>query len=71
MTEAHKKIIDNMSLEGLLNAWRHAPMTSFYFQGDTGDYFKKVFEQKKKAAGDAAFTSISKKVGWNVPEGVS
>ena len=55
-----KKEIDTMSQSEMARLWRFAPSSSPFFQGEIGNYFKKVFEDK------GGFTSeISKKLGWN------
>jgi hypothetical protein len=54
-----KKEIDEMTQLQMASLWRHAPSGHTYFQGETGDYFKKKFAEK------GGFTpEISKKIGW-------
>jgi len=45
-TEKIKNEIDGMSHFGLCDLWRNAPSGSPYFQGEVGDYFKKVLFEK-------------------------
>lgn len=64
VSEQTKKEIDAMNYEQMLSNWRFCPAGSHLFQGDTGQYFSKVMQDKKSklAAGQAA--QISKDVGW-------
>jgi len=60
MLDAVKKRIDDMTQEEMARLWRFAPVGEPLFQGDTGDYFKKVFFEEK-----GGFTpAISKGLGW-------
>lgn len=58
--EKTKKEIDEMSQFAMATLWRRAPSGHPYLQGETGEYFKKVFFEEK-----GGFTpEISKKIGW-------
>lgn len=59
-----KDWIDNATYEQLLHRWRFASVGSPWFQGEIGDYFKKVMLKKKTEIGDAAAVKASKYVGW-------
>lgn len=59
-----KEWIDNASYEKLLAKWRHAPSGSPFFQGEVGDYYRKVMFEKKAEVGDAEHTRASKSIGW-------
>lgn len=57
--EETKNKIDVMTQLEMATLWRRAPSGHPYFQGETGDYFKKKFDEK------GGFTpEISKKIGW-------
>jgi len=62
--EQRKKWIDNATYEELLSRWRFAPAGSPWFQGEIGEYYAKVMEEKRKEVGDAAHVRASKKIGW-------
>lgn len=61
MTDEQKKWIDTASYEDLLNHWRFAPVGDPFFAGDTGSYYIKVMNEKKK---EADHVKASKKIGW-------
>ena len=65
MNEKTRKYIDGLTLDQLLSKWRFAPIGDPMLQGETGDYFSKVMSEKRKAAGDGAWTAASKSVGWD------
>ena len=46
MTPKHKQQIDNMSQYELCEKWRFAPIGDPLLQGETGDYFSKVMQEK-------------------------
>lgn len=64
MREETKERIDNMSYESMLSLWRNAPVGHPMFQGETGDYFKKVITRKRQEVGQAAHVRASKSIGW-------
>lgn len=60
MNKKHKDIIDNMTQFEMCRMWRFSEPGNPLFQGDTGDYFSKVLNEK------GGFTpAISKALGWN------
>ena len=61
MTDKQKEWIDTASYEQLLSRWRFAPAGDLMFQGDTGDYYKKVMLEKKQSCDHV---QASKTVGW-------
>lgn len=65
LTPEEKAFIDSQSLQELLHRWRFSPLsgTEPLFQGDTGDYYKKVMFDKRDADPDA-WTAASKRIGW-------
>lgn len=59
MTDQEKQRIDSMSQFDMAHMWRFSPTGEPLLQGDTGDYFSKVFREK------GGFTpEISKRLGW-------
>lgn len=59
MTPEQKRQIDEMTQFQMAYHWRFAPVGDPLLQGDTGDYFTKVFKEK------GFFTpQISKEIGW-------
>lgn len=56
-----KKWIDNASYEQLLAKWRFAKIGDPYFQGEIGEYYSKVMNEKRK---NANHTQASKTIGW-------
>lgn len=62
--DQRKKWIDNATYEQLLSRWRFAPAGSPWFQGEIGEYYQKVMEEKRKEVGDAGHVQASKKIGW-------
>lgn len=59
MTPEQKQIIDSMSQYELCSKWRFAPIGDPLLAGDTGEYFRKVLQEK------GGFTpEISKQLGW-------
>ena len=66
MTPDQKKRIDDMDYESMLRLWRFAPTGDAFFQGDTGDYFKKVMGEKREKVGPAAHVAASKSIGWGM-----
>jgi hypothetical protein len=62
MTPMQKEWIDNASYEELLTRWRFAPVGSEWFQGECGEYYSKVMNEKKK---QCDHVKASKNVGWD------
>jgi hypothetical protein len=52
-----------MSHEEMARTWRFAPIGEPLLQGDTGDYFTKVFFGKFGGFNP----ELSKKIGWEKP----
>lgn len=54
LTEENKRYIDSLPYNFLLSSWRHvhAPVKIGWFDGETGEYWKKrLLELKAKALG--------------------
>jgi len=60
LTEKNKAKIDSMSYKQLLSYWRFAPVGSPWFQGETGEYWKKRMKEIKPDN----HAQISKDIGW-------
>ena len=60
-----KNKIDGMSYHTMLERWRNEPMGSSLFSGESGDYFSKVMNVKKKALSDGEHVATSKRIGWD------
>jgi hypothetical protein len=59
LTDEMKRRIDAMSREDMARAWRFAAAGDPRFQGETGEYFSKRFQEL------GAFSpEISKRIGW-------
>ena len=63
MTTEQKSWIDAASYEELLRKWRFAPVGEPLLQGDTGDYYQTVMNEKKHAD-QAEAVAASKRIGW-------
>jgi hypothetical protein len=61
MNERDKLWIDNASYEDLLRRWRFAQLGDRMFQGETGEYFRKVMFTKEM---NCDHVQESKNVGW-------
>ena len=64
MTNEQKSWIDDADYETLLNRWRHGTIGDSMFQDETGDYYKKIMLEKKKALNSGEQVAASKSVGW-------
>jgi len=65
LTPQNKEKIDKMSYESLLSHWRFAPVGDPWFQGETGEYWKKrMNELKNEPGGYERAVSASKALGW-------
>ena len=62
LTSVSKRFIDNLSYEELLDHWRNAPLGDPWFQGETGEYWRKRMEKMREDGVD--HVAISKKIGW-------
>jgi len=60
----HKEFIDNASYEELLKNWRFCPSGDPLFQGETGDYYMKVMNEKKNNLSPDEQVTVSKNIGW-------
>ena len=63
VAEEQKKWIDDADYETLLRQWRFGEIGSLLFQGETGEYYKKVMAEKRDADPGGAVTA-SKSIGW-------
>lgn len=59
-----KAQIDSEDYESLLRRWRFAPAGSPMFQGELGDYYAKVMQEKREAVGQQEHVRASKNIGW-------
>ena len=64
IAENTKMWIDGATYQELLDRWRFAPGGSPLFQGETGDYYKKVMLEKKAALSADEQVAASKAIGW-------
>ena len=64
MNEDQKDWIDNASYYALMNRWRFAKSGDPIFQGEAGDYYKKVMSEQRAQVGPAEHTRISKSLGF-------
>ena len=64
LTEEKKKYLDSLSFDELLRKWRFEPSGSPLTSGEVGDYFYKIFQEKRAEISPEEFTRISKRVGW-------
>ncbi len=64
MIKEEKEKIDNMSFYEMFERWRFAPAGDRLFAGDTGEYFSKVFKEKRNEVSAEEYVGISKKLGW-------
>ena len=55
-----KAKIDSMTREEMARAWRFAPLGDPMFLGETGEYFRKRFNELGGFSEE-----ISKKIGWD------
>lgn len=62
LTPENKSRIDGMSYESLLSHWRFAQVGDPWFQGETGEYWKKRMQELRDNGTDHVRTS--KKLGW-------
>lgn len=62
-----KEWIDGSSVETLLRRWRFSPSGDHMFQGELGDYYKKVMFEKRDALPPGEAVTASKNVGWEAP----
>lgn len=66
LTEENKAIIDEKSYIDLLSHWRFAPVGDPWFQGETGEYWKKrMKELRSQPGGQEIHVKASKALGWD------
>jgi len=63
MTEQQKQWIDSATHLQLLEKWRFSPSGDPLFEGECGNYYQKVMQQKRDAD-PAQAVSNSKILGW-------
>ena len=63
MTPDQKAWIDGASHYTLLAKWRFAPAGEPIFQGEAGDYYKKIMAERRDADPGQAVEN-SKAIGW-------
>ena len=64
LTPENKARIDAMDCEGLLAQWRFAPVGDQWFQGETGQYWKKrMAELRAQPGGQDIHVRASKTLG--------
>lgn len=64
LTDATRKLIDEMTYEEMLRKHRFEPSGSPWFLGEVGDYFGLVMYQKKNELDPSLAAEISERVGW-------
>ena len=64
MTEKTKQYIDSLSYYEMLSKWRFSPAGTTLFQGETGKYFSKRMNEKKKELTHEELVATSKQLGW-------
>ena len=65
LTDEHKRHIDGLAYDALLNKWRFAPVGDPWFQGETGKYWsKRMSELRGLPGGNDTHVSASKRIGW-------
>ena len=65
LTEKNKNYIDSLSYTQLLDHWRFAPIGDKWFQGETGEYWKKrMKELREMPGGNEEHVRSSKLIGW-------
>ena len=57
-----KQWIDDANYQQLLFKWRYHPVGDPMFQGEVGDYYRKVMVEKRKTADHV---QASKNIGWD------
>lgn len=62
LTTKNKAAIDAMSYGDLLREWRFAPSGNTWFQGETGEYWKKRMAELREKGAD--HVGASKRIGW-------
>ena len=65
LTPENKKEIDAKSYESLLTSWRNSPSGNPWFEGETGQYWKKRMSELRETVDHV---EISKKIGLGGPK---
>jgi len=60
LTPENKKEIDKMSYESMLSQWRVSPSGNPWFEGETGQYWKKRMTELRDTVD---YVAISKRIG--------
>jgi len=63
LTEKLKREIEAMPMHELIRRIRFSPIDDPYFQGEVGEFFMKVSDEKRKTD-PAGHVLASKAVGW-------
>jgi len=63
MDQDQKDWIDNVSYEQLLHRWRFSKSGDEIFQGEAGEYYSKVMNERRALVGNAEHVRLSKKIG--------
>jgi hypothetical protein len=64
MTAEDKAKIDGMSHEEMLRLIRFSPPGYPLFVGETGEYFLKLFTERRNALPEGQHAATSKSIGW-------
>lgn len=65
MTEGQRLWINNANYYQLLKRWRFAEGRDDIFHGKSGEYYKKIMNQKSNALENSERVRISKLIGWD------
>lgn len=60
-----KEWIDTASYYALMNRWRFSKSGDPIFQGEAGDYYKKVMTELRQKVGNAEHVRVSKNLGFS------
>jgi hypothetical protein len=63
LTDERRKQIDAMSYRTLLSRWRFDTAGDPWFQGETGEYWKKCMAELRDSP-ETDHVAISKEIGW-------
>jgi len=64
MNKDQKEWIDNATYYALMNRWRFAKGGDPIFQGEAGEYYKKVMTDMRAQVGNAEHVRVSKNLGF-------
>lgn len=65
LTKQNQEHIDSLSYQQLLERWRFAPIGDPWFQGETGEYWKRRMKELRDKG--ANHVQASKTIGWEKP----